>query len=167
MEKPAPARGRLTPRRTVQTVIEVPKWGFVKRGSRNRVDFVSPLPCPYNYGCVPDRIGLDGDLLDVLVVGGRLPRGTRVRVQVYGAIGMSERGHYDDKLIGSATPLSRREAQRVLWFFRLYAFCKGILNVLRNARGGFARCEGWGDTEAAFARSTPRDDRWRGPTIPF
>lgn len=151
----------------MHTIIEVPKWGFVKRGHGPRIDFVSPLPCPYNYGAVPDRVGLDGDLLDVIVVGPRLPRGTSVRVDVYGAIGMSERGHYDDKLIGSTEPLRPFQARRVLWFFRFYAFCKGVLNILRNARGGFARCEGWGDADAAWARSVPRRGDWRGPTIPF
>ena len=155
-----------TPRRAVRAIIEVPKWGFVKRGGR-RVDFVSPLPCPYNYGCVPDRIGLDGDLLDVLVVGPRYARGTSLTVTVYGAIGMSERGYYDDKLVGSTRPLTRFQARRVLWFFHCYAFCKGVLNILRNARGGFARCRGWGDADTAYDRSTPRADSWHGPTIPF
>ena len=46
----------------VEVVIEVPKWGFVKRGMHEHVDFVSPVPCPFNYGSVDTLIGLDGDL---------------------------------------------------------------------------------------------------------
>jgi inorganic pyrophosphatase len=48
----------------VDVVIEVPRGSFLKRGSTGRVDFISPLPCPYNYGSVPTHIGLEGDLLD-------------------------------------------------------------------------------------------------------
>ncbi|MFY0541612.1 hypothetical protein [Nannocystis pusilla] len=33
--------------------IEYPRWSVVKRRSDGSVDFVSPLPCPYNYGHVP------------------------------------------------------------------------------------------------------------------
>ena len=61
----------------LDVVIEVPRGSFLKRGSTGRVDFVSPLPCPYNYGSVPQYIGLEGDLLDALVLGPPLPLGTR------------------------------------------------------------------------------------------
>ena len=47
----------------VDVVIEVARGGFVKRGSSGRVDFISPWPCPFNYGSVPTLLGLDGDLL--------------------------------------------------------------------------------------------------------
>ena len=37
----------------VDVVIEVTRGSFLKRGSTAHVDFVSPLPCPFNYGSVP------------------------------------------------------------------------------------------------------------------
>ena len=37
----------------VDVVIEIPRGSFLKRGSTGHVDFVSPLPCPFNYGSVP------------------------------------------------------------------------------------------------------------------
>src|SRR4029079_11499119 len=55
----------------VEVVIEVPRGSFLKRGSLGHVDFVSPLPCPYNYGSVPTHIRLEGDLLGGLVLGAR------------------------------------------------------------------------------------------------
>src|SRR5215207_8813883 len=70
----------------VDVVIEVPRGSFIKRGSTGQVDFVSPLPCPFNYGSVPAYVGLEGDLLDALVLGPRLPYGTRVVVQAWGAV---------------------------------------------------------------------------------
>jgi inorganic pyrophosphatase len=62
-------------------VIEVPRGSFLKRGSTGHVDFISPLPCPFNYGSVPAYVGLEGDLLDALVLGPRLRLGTRVRAR--------------------------------------------------------------------------------------
>ena len=85
----------------VDVVIEVPRGSFIKRGSTGRVDFISPLPCPFNYGSVPAYIGLEGDLLDALVLGPRLPLGAHVRVMAWGAVILTDRGMTDDKLICS------------------------------------------------------------------
>ena len=64
----------------VEVVIEVPRGSFLKRGPTGHIDFVSPLPCPFNYGAVPTHLGLEGDLLDALVLGPRLRYGTRLRL---------------------------------------------------------------------------------------
>ena len=56
----------------VEVVIEVPRFSFLKRGSTGHIDFISPLPCPFNYGSVPTHLGMEGDLLDALVLGPRL-----------------------------------------------------------------------------------------------
>ncbi len=69
----------------VDVVIEVPRGSFLKRGSTGHVDFISPLPCPFNYGSVPSWLGLEGDLLDALVLGPRLPLGAKVQVKAWGA----------------------------------------------------------------------------------
>lgn len=150
----------------VEVVIEIPRWSFLKRGHGAHVDFVSPLPCPYNYGSVPERVGLEGDLLDAVVLGPRLPRGTRLRVPARGSIGMAERGLYDDKLICSATPLSERSRARVLLFFRAYNLAKRCLNLLRGLPTD-GRCCGWDSADSALGRSHPRDERWSGPRVGF
>ena len=80
----------------VDVVIEIPRGSFLKRGSTGYVDFVSPLPCPFNYGSVPNYVGLDGDLLDALVLGRRLPLGTRITVAAWGAVTLTDRGMTDD-----------------------------------------------------------------------
>ncbi len=150
----------------VEVVIEIPRWSFLKRGSRGAIDFVSPLPCPCNYGSVPDRVGLEGDLLDAVVLGPRLARGTRVRVPARGAVGLAERGLYDDKLICSRTPVSAAARKRWVAFFRLYITMKRGLNMLRGLPTD-GSCTGWGEAEAALGRSRPRDPDWRGPPVPF
>ncbi|MGB5081768.1 MAG: inorganic diphosphatase [Burkholderiales bacterium] len=150
----------------VEVVIEVPRGSFLKRGSTGRVDFISPLPCPFNYGSVPIYLGLEGDLLDALVLGPRLPLGTRIRVKAWGAVSFTDRGMTDDKLVCSAAPPSPAERRKVLRFFRFYAKCKGLLNLWRR-RPGRNACEGWCGAAQALARARPRDDTWRGPWVPF
>ena len=52
----------------------------MKWGADGTVDFVSPLPSPFNYGSVPDTLSEDGDPLDALLVGPRRPAGYRASV---------------------------------------------------------------------------------------
>ena len=150
----------------IDVVIEVPRGSFLKRGSSGRVDFVSPLPCPYNYGAAERFIGLEGDLLDALVLGPRLPLGTRLRTLAWGAITLIDRGMCDDKLICSDRPVTAEERENVLRFFRFYARCKAVLNALRGKAGRNAS-EGWCDAAFAIGRATPRTSRWTGPRVRF
>ena len=150
----------------LEVVIEVPRGSFLKRGSTGHLDFISPLPCPFNYGSVPAMIGGEGDLLDAVVLGPRLKSGSRVHVPAWGAVTLIDRGMADDKMICSATPLTAQQQQQVLNFFHRYARCKAWLNWLRRQPGRNA-CEGWCEASVAYARALPRDDAWRGPTIRF
>jgi|SRR5688572_3235554 inorganic pyrophosphatase len=150
----------------LDVVIEIPRGSFLKRGSTGEVDFVSPFPCPFNYGSVPRYIGLEGDLLDAVVLGPRLPLGAQVRVKAWGAITLRDRGMIDDKLICSAVPLDAAERHAVLRFFRFYALCKGLLNRARR-RPGVNACEGWLDARAAIARAEPRRRDWKGSPVPY
>jgi inorganic pyrophosphatase len=150
----------------LEVVIEVPRGSFLKRGSTGHVDFVSPLPCPFNYGSVPNLLGLEGDLLDAVVLGPRLPLGARIRVKAWGAVILTDRGMTDDKLICSDHALTPAEYRSVMRFFHFYAKCKGILNIWRR-RPGRNACEGWCGAAQALARARPRDETWRGPPIGF
>ncbi|MEQ8233746.1 MAG: inorganic diphosphatase [Gammaproteobacteria bacterium] len=146
--------------RWVEVVIEVPRGGFVKRDAAGVVAYVSPLPCPFNYGAVPGWLGGEGDLLDAVVLGPRLPRGARVRVPVRAAVSMRDRGLIDDKLICSAVELGAREHRAVLTFFRFFALCKRALALVRG-QGGATACLGWCDVADAFARASPTGERAR------
>jgi len=150
----------------LDVVIEIPRGSFIKRGSTGHVDFVSPLPCPFNYGSVPQYVGLEGDLLDAVVLGPRLPIGARTQVIAWGAVTLTDRGMSDDKLICSHQPVSARQRRMVLRFFHFYARCKGLLNLWRR-RPGRNACDGWCDAQAAIARAQPRDASWQGPLIEF
>jgi len=150
----------------LEVVIEIPRGSFLKRGSTGRVDFISPLPCPFNYGSIPTMLGMEGDLLDAVVLGPRLPLGSRVTVRVWGAVILADRGMTDDKLICSDRPVTFSERQNVLRFFALYAKCKGLLNIWRR-RPGRNACDGWCEAAEAIARARPRNDAWEGPPVEF
>jgi inorganic pyrophosphatase len=150
----------------VEVVIEVPRGSFLKRGSTGHIDFVSPLPCPFNYGAVPTLLGLEGDLLDALVLGPRLPYGTRLQVKAWGAVTLTDRGMSDDKLICSEQPPSAAQIRAVLRFFRFYARCKGLLNLWRR-RPGRNGCDGWCEASFALGRARPLREGARGAPVPF
>jgi inorganic pyrophosphatase len=150
----------------VEVVIEVPRGSFVKRGSTGEVDFISPLPCPFNYGSVLQYIGLEGDLLDAVVLGSRLPAGTHLRVKAWGAVTLIDRGMIDDKLICAHLPLRPRDRRIVLSFFHFYARCKALLNFCLG-RPGRNTCEGWLDAREAIARAKPRGEEWLTPPVSF
>lgn len=151
----------------LDVVIEIPRWSFLKRGAAGRVDFVSPLPCPFNYGSVRELIGGDNDFLDAIVLGPRLARGTRVKVRVHGAVGLTDRNMYDDKLVCSACPLRWWDRPLVLLFMRFYGRCKRLLNLCRG-RSGRTVCEGWRDARGAIERARPCEEgASRQPPVPF
>jgi len=150
----------------VEVVIEVPRGSFLKRGSSGHVDFISPLPCPYNYGSVATLVGGDGDLLDAVVLGPRLAAGTRLRVPVWGAISQMDRGRVDHKLICGAEAPDPATRRRVLRFFHFYAWSKGLLNLVRG-RSGRNACDGWVSAGEALAAAKPRGAAWRGPDVEF
>lgn len=150
----------------VEVVIEVPRGSFLKRGSTGRVDFISPLPCPFNYGSVPKYVGLEGDLLDAVVLGPRLPFGSRVCVEAWGAVVMTDRGLSDDKLICSSQPLTSAQRRNVLRFFHFYTKCKALLNLYRRCPGRNG-CDGWCGADEALGRARLRDASWRGPSIEY
>lgn len=123
-------------------VIEYPRGSFVKRRSDGSVDFVSPLPCPYNYGHVPGVMSGDGDPLDAVVLGRRLPAGSQVELAVVAVVGFVDAGLDDPKVIFSARPLSRAQRGGLELFFRVYALAKRGLAAARGLRGP-TRFDGW------------------------
>jgi inorganic pyrophosphatase len=161
-----PTTGHAAGTPTVDVVIEIPRGSFRKVGSTGNVDFISPVPCPFNYGSVPAYVGLEGDLLDAVVLGPRLAPGSRVTVHAFGSVGLSDRGLYDDKLICAVEPPGRWRRRAIIAFFHLYAAAKRLLNCWRG-RPGLTRCEGWGDAGEAIARATPKPAAWHGPAVPF
>jgi inorganic pyrophosphatase len=139
----------------VDVIIEIPRGSFLKCGSTGKLDFVSPLPCPFNYGSIPEFMGMDGDFLDAVVLGPHLALGTKVKIHAWGAVRMIDNGLYDDKLICSYSPISPWKKRFILLFFMFYAKAKILINLTRGYRGRNS-CEGWYEADDALARATPR-----------
>lgn len=119
----------------VDAVIEHPRLAMIKRRSDGRVDFISPLPCPYNYGSLPGRLAGDGDPVDAVVLGPRLPAGARVRRRVVAVIDFVDDGADDPKVILSTASALTVGERRGLWaFFWGYSSFKRALARLRGSR---------------------------------
>ena len=129
--------------REPEVLVESPRWSVVKWRADGRVDFISPLPCPYNYGCIPELRSGDGDPLDVVVLGPRLRRGERVRLPVVGVIAFLDAGDADPKVIRSSRPLRAVDRAGLEAFFRVYALFKRVLHLVRGRRSGDTRFLGW------------------------
>jgi len=131
-----------------EVVVEYPRWSMVKRRSDGSLDFVAPLPCPYNYGSIFGRRSGDGDLLDAVVLGPRLPLGATRSLVAVGVIGFLDLGVHDPKVIcislerAAAGTLSSRERTGLELFFRAYAGFKQALAAARRQPGA-TRYLGW------------------------
>ncbi|MGD8862548.1 MAG: inorganic diphosphatase [Myxococcales bacterium] len=128
-------------------VVDASRMSFVKRHDDGRVDFVSPLPCPFNYGSVPGTLSGDGDRVDAVLLGPRVRSGSRLEVQVHGVARFVDAGEPDPKWICKVGELTRLDRLQVEAFFRVYAIAKRALNGLRGKSGathylGLARCDG-------------------------
>ncbi|MFT5681391.1 MAG: inorganic pyrophosphatase [Myxococcota bacterium] len=124
----------------VRFVVEVPRGGFIKWGADASIDYISPFPCPFNYGSAPDHPGQDGDPADVVVLGRRRSRGAEGVLRVWGRVRFLDQGHRDDKWICAATPPRRRDRLILHAFFRFYALPKSILGAIKGS--GPSRFEG-------------------------
>jgi len=118
-------------------LVEVPRGSVIKRElhAGGSIDYISPWPCPFNYGCIPDRMAADGDPADAIILGPRLALGARVRRPAVALVRFLDAGEQDDKLVLSDRPLSRRDRLALVAFFRFYERAKRLLNRLRGQRG--------------------------------
>ena len=107
--------------------IETPKGSFVKRNEHLQVDFISPFPCPFNYGHVKDEMGGDGDPMDALLLGKRLRFGTEIMATLVGCVRFMDKGQQDDKWIFCVSEgPSAVDKWKIAQFFDLYARVKRI-----------------------------------------
>jgi inorganic pyrophosphatase len=127
----SPVRNLELPPRT-EVVVELPRFGLVKRREDGRIDYFSPLPCPFNYGSVPHTRSADGDRIDAIVLGRRLPRGSRATLNVLGVVRFVDAGVEDPKWICADRPLRPSDLLQLSVFFHVYALAKRVLNLLRG-----------------------------------
>ena len=115
--------------------IDTSKFGFIKRKDDGSIDYISPFPCPFNYGSVVDTIAEDGDREDVVVLGKLLKRGEEVDFGLVGEIDFLDKGKIDKKWICKNGKITMREKIIIHLFFRFFAFAKKVLNRVRGKKG--------------------------------
>jgi inorganic pyrophosphatase len=123
--------------RRVSVRVETPRGAFVKRDwidGRLRASFVSPIPCPFDYGTVVGEASEDGLGRDAVWLGAA-KRPLEVAEGVVAAVArFRDAGAEDDKWIVSETgALPPKDAARVARFFCFYAKTK----LLRGTRARF------------------------------
>ncbi len=119
----------------VEVVVEVPKGSFLKRGYDGTLDYISPMPAPFNYGSIPAIEAADGDPLDAVLVGPRRPAGHRQTATVMGIVHFIDAGDVDEKVVCGTGRLRTRDWLLINAFFAGYAVFKGSLNLLRGKNG--------------------------------
>lgn len=117
---------------SVEVLIETPRFSFVKRHPHGGVEFVSPLPCPFNYGSVPGTSAEDGDPVDAVVLGRRQRRGKRIRAPVVAEVDFVDGGARDTKLVVSQRGLTAGDLRQLKLFFWFYAQLKAPWNRVRG-----------------------------------
>jgi inorganic pyrophosphatase len=118
--------------REVEVEVEIPRGGRVKRRADGSVDYVSPVGAPFNYGCLPEEPGGDGDPLDAILFGPTLAVGARAAARVVGVVRFIDRGMPDDKLICHPGQIKRRERWLIHAFFGLLTPVRRALHVVRG-----------------------------------
>ncbi len=121
--------------KTIEVIIDTPRGSFIKRTDSGAIDFISPLPSPFNYGSVPGTRAGDGDREDALVLGPKLPRHTRLTVPVVAQVHFLDAGQEDPKWICSPKPLTSLDRYQLHLFFHLYTRAKRLLNSARRTPG--------------------------------
>jgi inorganic pyrophosphatase len=130
-----PYRPPARPPEYTDVQIDAPRFSFIKRDDSGAIDFVSPLPCPFNYGSVPGTRSGDGDRIDALVLGPRRPRGVLRQLPVVAIAHFIDAGELDPKWICAARPLDLAGQLQLNAFFRVYAVAKRVLNRSRGKKG--------------------------------
>ncbi|MCX4244972.1 inorganic diphosphatase [Paraliomyxa miuraensis] len=130
----------LPPRVTV--TLEAPRGTFTKRRADGSLDFVSPLPSPFNYGYLEGTVAPDGDPLDAIVLGPRRRLGERIDTEVLAVYGFLDRGQLDPKLVCGPPPLRAVDRRAVERFFWAYERLKRVIQRMRG-QSEPTRALGW------------------------
>jgi len=148
----------------VEVIIDVPRFGFIKHDDSGKLDYVSLLPCPFNYGSIPGTLSEEGDRFDAIVLGPRRARGSRVSVPVIGMVAFTDAGRDDPKWICSERAMTETQRLTIVGFFLIYAHIKSIINAIRR-RTGPTRFKGIGRSADDLVRLFDQVMQKRGGSI--
>lgn len=119
--------------REVEVRIEVGRGDRIRWSDQGWPRLISPLPCPFNYGFVPGCPSPEGDDLDALVLGPRLPRGASGRWPAWGYARFVDGGVEDPKLLCGPVAPTPADIALVERFFAFYAVMKRTMAPWKGA----------------------------------
>jgi inorganic pyrophosphatase len=154
---------------SVNAVIEIPsgttakfevsdddgRMHWARRREDGRPREIDYLPYPVNYGMVPGTLALDGDTLDVFVLGRGIERAHVAATKIIGVLEMAHDGTRDDKLIGVAVEPGLRngfsELEELDELDQRYPATRTILELWFSHYWGKGATEvvGWGNAATA------------------
>ena len=117
----------------MKIIIDTPKFSFKKYKDDGTVDYASPIPCPFNYGSIPNTVSGDGDRQDAIVLGKKVKG--EVESELRGIVNFLDEGKDDAKWICSANPITFFEKLQLLTFFHVFGLAKKVLNRVRGKKG--------------------------------
>ena len=156
------AIGNNTPE-DVNVIIEVPvggqpiKYEMDKEAGTLVVDrfLYTPMTYPGNYGFVPHTLSLDGDPVDVMVVGNRpLVPGSVVRARPVGVLLMTDDKGPDEKILAVPHPKLTGYYDKISTYHDLpQTLCDKIQHFFEHYKdlepGKWVKLLGWGDVDEA------------------
>lgn len=113
--------------------IEIPKnsyfkYEFNKDSNELLVDRVLSIPCPFNYGYIPNTLSADGDPLDIFIISAEpLVSLSHVLFRPFGVLICEDQGIEDNKVIAGIQGD----------FFKDWDYFKKIKFYLENYKTGF------------------------------
>jgi len=147
----------------INVIVEVPlggdaiKYEFDKESGAMFVDrfLYTEMRYPANYGFVPHTLSLDGDPIDVMVVGNRpLVPGSVVRARPVGVLLMSDDKGPDEKILAVPHPHLTTYYDKIATYHDLPdILIEKIQHFFTHykdlERGKFSNVEGWAGVEKA------------------
>ncbi len=119
------------PSHILTVLIETPRGSFIKRGVRGGKlvgVWLSPLPCPFDYGSCSGIPAPDGAERDAVWLGVHQRAGATVRGKVAAVVEFADHGVQDDKwVVTQDGEITAVQIRKVAIFFAFYAAVKWAL----------------------------------------
>ncbi|MBW6451193.1 MAG: inorganic diphosphatase [DPANN group archaeon] len=118
----------------MKVTIEITKGSFIKSSitpTKTKLEFISPIPIPFNYGFINDTQSGDSEALDIIIFGEKLKRGSKLDISASGIILFKDNNVKDYKIIASTDKKNKTYRKIITYlFFKLYATIKPLIYLI-------------------------------------
>jgi inorganic pyrophosphatase len=154
----------------VNTIVEIPgggvnKYEYDKKLHVFRLDrrLYSPVHYPFDYGFIPSTLALDGDPMDVLIMGDEPTfTGCLVAARPIGLLDMLDQDVHDEKILAVAS--SHPRYMEVKEYTDIYPHVlkeiEHFFTIYKDLEGKRVKTVGWRDLKAAQQTITESHERF-------